>query len=77
MVCGPHVFKPTFSPPEWVAEATPDGGYSQLVSAALVTVKSPGSLVVGLLALRPICTLIDEPLGGGADTELKSGPRTT
>ena len=34
-------------------------------------------LVVGLLALRSICTLIDEPLGGGAVTELKSGPRTT
>ena len=77
MVCGPHVLKPTFSAPEMAPGATPEGGYSQLVSAALVTVKSSGSLVAGLLALRSICTLIDEPVGGGAVTELKSGPSTT
>ena len=52
-------------------------GYSQVVSAALVTDKSSGSLVGGLLVLRSICTLTDEPLGGGALTEEKSGPSTT
>lgn len=52
-------------------------GYSQLVSAALVTDKSSGSLVGKLLVLRSICTLTDEPLGGGALTEEKSEPSTT
>src|ERR1700742_5223451 len=52
-------------------------GYSQVVSAALVTVRSSGSLVGVLPEPRSICTLIDEPLGGGVLTELKSGPSTT
>src|SRR5271156_1602993 len=56
-----------------------DGGcrYSQVVSAALVTDKSSGSSVGGVLALRSTCTLTDEPAGGGALTEKKSGPGTT
>src|SRR6201982_3729411 len=57
----------------------PDGGcrYSQVVSAALVTDKSSGSLVGGVLVLRSTGTLTDEPAGGGALTEEKSGPSTT
>jgi len=53
------------------------GGYSHEVSAALVTVKSSGSLDSAPLLLRSICTLTDEPLGGGALNEEKSGPSTT
>jgi hypothetical protein len=52
-------------------------GYSHVVSAALVTDKSSGSVVGGLLVFRSICTLTDEPLGGGALTDEKSGPSTT
>src|SRR5271156_5224076 len=52
-------------------------GYSQVVSAALVTDKSSGSWVGGLLVLRAICTLTDEPVGGGALTEEKFEPSTT
>ena len=48
-----------------------------MVSAALVTVKSSGRLVGGLLVLRSTCTLIDEPAGGGVPTEAKSEPSTT
>ncbi|BEH79157.1 hypothetical protein YM3MPS_49600 [Mycobacterium pseudoshottsii] len=48
-----------------------------MVSAALVTVRSSGSLIGGLVELRLICTLTDEPLGGGAVTALKSAPSTT
>src|ERR1700753_4226293 len=51
--------------------------YSQVVSAALVTVRSSGSLVGGLLALRLICRLTGDPAGGGVRTEVKSEPRTT
>ena len=51
--------------------------YPQLVSAALVTVRSSGSLVGWVLVLRSICRLTDEPLGGGALNEEKSGPSTT
>src|ERR1700761_7311681 len=52
-------------------------GYSQVVSAALVTDKSSGSLVGKLLVLRSICTLTDDPVGGGTPTDEKSGPSTT
>ncbi len=48
-----------------------------MVSAALVTVRSSGSLVGGLEELRLICTLTVEPLGRGARTALKSWPSTT
>src|SRR6202034_2895696 len=51
--------------------------YSQVVSAALVTVRSSGSLVGGLLALRTICRLTGDPAGGGVPTEVKSEPSTT
>src|ERR1700760_4095565 len=51
--------------------------YSQVVSAALVTVRSSGSLVGGLLALRLICRLTGDPAGGGVPTEVKSEPSTT
>src|SRR5271154_6512869 len=51
--------------------------YSQVVSAALVTVRSSGSLVGGLLALRSICRLTGDPAGGGVATEVKSEPSTT
>src|SRR5271166_4566760 len=52
-------------------------GYSQEVSAALVTDRSSGSLVGVLVVLRSTCRLTDEPLGGGALNEEKSDPRTT
>ena len=51
--------------------------YSQVVSAALVTVRSSGSRVGGLLVFRLTCMLTEEPLGGGEVTVLKSGPSTT
>src|ERR1700734_4287324 len=51
--------------------------YSQVVSAALVTVRASGSLVGGLLALRGICRLTGDPAGGGLPTEAKSEPSTT
>src|ERR1700744_2286483 len=53
--------------------------YSQVVSAALVTVRSSGSLVGGLLALRLICRLTGDPAGGGGRGErtgLTSEPST-
>src|SRR5690349_1894087 len=52
--------------------------YSQVVSAALVTVRSSGSSVVVLLDVpRSSCTWTVEPLGDGGVTELKSEPSTT
>src|ERR1700722_13770256 len=51
--------------------------YSQVVSAAVVTVRASGSLVGGLLALRVICRLTGDPAGGGVPTEVKSEPSTT
>src|SRR6478609_7323973 len=52
--------------------------YSQVVSAALVTVRSSGSSVAcSLLVPRTMCTCTDDPLGEGGLTELKSEPSTT
>src|SRR6185312_11138002 len=65
------------SSPGKYSEAPRHGGHSQVVSAALVTVRSSGSRVGGLLEFRLICMLTEEPLGGGVPTELKSGPSTT
>src|SRR5690242_14519943 len=51
--------------------------YSQVVSAALVTVRSCGSWVCAVLVPCTTCTWTSEPLGVGAFTVWKSEPSTT
>ena len=52
-------------------------GYPQVVSAALVSVRSSGSLVAVSALVLSSCMVTDEPLGAGEVTAWKSGPRTT
>lgn len=45
--------------------------YLQVVSSALATERSSGSLVGELPLVWSICTLTDEPLGGGATPRMR------